>query len=53
MPHVLIEENENPHLMFSSTNKEVIGIWSSEVHCSKSIEKSEVIQEVISSHVKI
>ena len=31
--------------MFSFTNKKVIGIWSSEVHCSKSMEKSEVIQK--------
>ena len=39
--------------MFSSTNKKVIGVWSSEVHRSKLMEKSEVIQKVMFSHVKI
>ena len=27
-----------PHLMFWFTNKKIIGVGSSEVHCSKSIE---------------
>ena len=31
--------------MFSFTNKKVIGVCSSEVHCSKSMEKSEVIKK--------
>ena len=33
--------------MFSFTNKKVIGVLSSEVHCSKSMEKSEVIQKKV------
>ena len=33
--------------MFSFTNKKVIGVLSSEVHCSKSMEKPEVIQKKV------
>ena len=35
--------------MFSFTNTKVIGVGKSELHCSKSMEKSEVIQKVIFS----
>ena len=32
--------------MFSFINKKTTGVWSSEVHCSKSMEKSEAIQKI-------
>ena len=39
------KENAYPHLMFSFSNKKVIGVGSSDVQCSKYMEKSEVIQK--------
>ena len=44
-------ENAYPHLMFSFTNKKIIGVWSSEVKCIKWMEKSEVIKKRYSENI--
>ena len=38
--------------MFSFRNKKVIGVGSSEVHCSKSMEKSQVIQKKLYVNIR-